>query len=76
MLARIVRETFSGLDDLTPQTWMGHRPCMPDSVPVVGPAAGHAGMWVAAGHGHLGLTDSLNTAKRMADMVFAHQDHL
>jgi len=43
-------------------------------VPVVGPAAGHNGLWVAAGHGHLGLTDSLNTARRIADMVFAHQE--
>lgn len=74
VLARIVRDTFSGLDHLTPRTWMGHRPCMPDSVPVVGPAAGHNGLWVAAGHGHLGLTDSLNTARRIADMVFAHQE--
>jgi len=71
VLARIVRETFSGLDNLTPQTWMGHRPCMPDSVPVVGPVSEHNGLWLAVGHGHLGLTDSLNTAKRMADMVFA-----
>lgn len=55
VLARIVRETFAGLDGLTPKTWMGHRPCMPDSVPVIGPADGQAGLWIAAGHGHLGL---------------------
>ena len=76
VLARMVRETFVGLDGHTPQTWMGHRPCMPDSVPVVGPAQGHAGLWIAAGHGHLGLTDSLNTAKKIADMVVAHQEFL
>jgi D-amino-acid dehydrogenase len=40
VLGRIARETFRGLDDVPTTTWMGHRPCMPDSVPVVGPAPG------------------------------------
>jgi D-amino-acid dehydrogenase len=69
VLGRIARDTFRGLDGLASRTWMGHRPCMPDSVPVIGRAAGHAGLWIATGHGHLGLTDSLNTAQRIADGV-------
>jgi D-amino-acid dehydrogenase len=69
VLARIARETFPALADLPSRTWMGHRPCMPDTVPVVGPARGHRGLWIATGHGHLGLTDSLNTARRIADGV-------
>jgi D-amino-acid dehydrogenase len=43
---------------------------MPDSVPVVGAAPGHAKLWIATGHGHLGLTDSLNTAQRIAAALF------
>ncbi len=66
VLGRIARETFRGLDGVPTTTWMGHRPCMPDSVPVVGPAAGHPALWIATGHGHLGLTDSLTTAQRIA----------
>ncbi|HET8746911.1 MAG TPA: FAD-dependent oxidoreductase [Ramlibacter sp.] len=66
-LARVARESFPALRDLPAHTWMGHRPCMPDSVPVVGAAPGLAGLWLATGHGHLGLTDSLNTARRIAD---------
>jgi D-amino-acid dehydrogenase len=69
VLDRIAREAFPALERRTTTTWMGHRPCMPDSVPVVGPAPGHAGLWIATGHGHLGLTDSLNTAQRIADGV-------
>lgn len=69
VLGRIARETFRGLDDLPTRTWMGHRPCMPDSVPVVGAAPRHRGLWLATGHGHLGLTDSLNTAQRIADAL-------
>jgi D-amino-acid dehydrogenase len=66
ILERIARETFDGLDDLQTTQWMGHRPCMPDSVPVIGPAAGRPGLWLAVGHGHLGLTDSINTAQSIA----------
>jgi D-amino-acid dehydrogenase len=69
ILERIVRETFPGLDGIAPTTWMGHRPCMPDSVPVVGPAEGYPGLWLAVGHGHLGMTDSINTAGRIANAL-------
>lgn len=67
VLGRIARDNFRGLDGLSASEWMGHRPCMPDSVPVVGPAPGHQGLWLATGHGHLGLTDSLKTAQQIAD---------
>ena len=69
VLERIVRETFRGLEGIQPATWMGHRPCMPDSVPVVGPVEGKPGLWLAVGHGHLGMTDSISTAGRIADAL-------
>ncbi len=69
VLERIVRESFPGLRDLSCATWMGHRPCMPDSVPRIGPAPDRPGLWLAVGHGHLGLTDSLPTALRIADAM-------
>jgi D-amino-acid dehydrogenase len=74
LLERIARETFDGLAKAQTVHWMGHRPCMPDSVPVVGPVTGQPGLWFATGHGHLGLTDSVNTAQRIADDMLA-QDH-
>jgi D-amino-acid dehydrogenase len=37
--------------------WMGHRPCFPDTLPVMGPSR-HRGLWFNFGHGHLGLTMS------------------
>ena len=66
ILEHIARQTFTGLEDGPVTTWMGHRPCMPDSVPVVGAAPGQRGLWLAVGHGHLGLTDSIPTAERIA----------
>lgn len=53
--------------DATP--WMGARPCMPDMKPVIGRASGHAGLWLAFGHGHQGLTLGPATGKLMAAMM-------
>ncbi len=46
--------------------WMGHRPCLPDSLPVIGPVARWPGLWCAFGHGHLGLTGSAPTGALLA----------
>lgn len=52
------------LDDET--IWMGHRPCLPDSMPVLGAVPDRPNLWCAFGHGHLGVTGSANTAKLIA----------
>jgi D-amino-acid dehydrogenase len=46
--------------------WMGHRPCLPDSLPVLGPVRRWPGLWCAFGHGHLGLTGSAPTGAVLA----------
>jgi D-amino-acid dehydrogenase len=43
--------------------WMGHRPCFPDSLPVIGRSREFKNMVMAFGHGHLGLTGAASTAK-------------
>lgn len=49
--------------------WMGHRPALPDTIPVIGPSAKTAGVYYATGHGHLGLTLAATTARIIADLV-------
>lgn len=51
------------------KVWMGHRPCMPDSMPVLGAVPDAAGLWCGFGHGHLGVTESINTADWLADAI-------
>jgi glycine/D-amino acid oxidase-like deaminating enzyme len=46
--------------------WMGHRPCLPDSLPVIGESPAHPGLWLAFGHGHLGLTGAAVTGDVLA----------
>jgi D-amino-acid dehydrogenase len=49
--------------------WMGFRPSMPDSLPVIDVAPGNSRVILAFGHGHLGLTQSAGTAEIIADLV-------
>ena len=35
---------------------MGFRPSTPDSLPILGPAPGRPGIFLALGHGHFGMT--------------------
>jgi D-amino-acid dehydrogenase len=49
--------------------WMGCRPCFADSRPVIGRAARHAGLWLAYGHGHWGLTLGPATGRLLAEMM-------
>lgn len=50
-------------------SWMGHRPCLPDSVPVLGPLRTWDGIWCAFGHGHLGLTGAAPTGALLAAAI-------
>ena len=50
-------------------TWMGSRPCFPDSRPVLGRAPGHRELWLAYGHAHWGLTLGPATGRLLAEMV-------
>lgn len=47
-------------------SWMGHRPCLPDSLPILGPAQSFGGLWFNFGHGHLGLTLSAVSGELLA----------
>jgi len=49
--------------------WMGFRPSLPDSLPVIGPAPGEPRVLYAFGHGHLGLTQAAATAELIAALV-------
>lgn len=51
------------------KTWLGSRPCFPDSRPVIGRASGHPGLWLAVGHAHWGLTLGPATGRMIAEMM-------
>ncbi|WP_209597472.1 FAD-binding oxidoreductase [Ruegeria sp. HKCCSP351] len=49
--------------------WMGFRPSLPDSLPVIDRSSRAPEVLYAFGHGHLGLTQSAGTAELVADLV-------
>ena len=51
--------------------WSGARPCTPDSVPIVGPAGRTPGLFVATGHGTLGMTLAAATGRAITALVTA-----
>jgi D-amino-acid dehydrogenase len=50
-------------------TWAGLRPATADGLPVIGAVPGHDGLYVAAGHGMLGVTLAPATAALLAPLV-------
>ena len=51
------------------RSWMGFRPSMPNSVPVIRPSRHGDDILLAFGHGHLGLTLAPVTARLISDLV-------
>lgn len=49
--------------------WMGFRPSLPDSLPVIGALPEDARLLLAFGNGHLGLTQSAAMGRLIADLV-------
>lgn len=49
--------------------WMGYRPSLPDSLPVIGAASASPDIVYAFGHGHLGLTQSAATGRLVQQLL-------
>jgi D-amino-acid dehydrogenase len=49
--------------------WMGFRPSLPDSLPVIGASSANPDIVYAFGHGHLGLTQSAATGRLVQQLL-------
>ena len=63
------RALFPHLDTSDVTSWMGHRPCLPDSLPVIGRARRFDNAWMAFGHGHMGMCMGATTGREVAHLV-------
>ncbi|MCB2095247.1 MAG: FAD-binding oxidoreductase [Rhodobacteraceae bacterium] len=70
-IARIEEGARAIFDNLPApsRNWMGFRPSMPDSLPVIGFSKGGRDVVHAYGHGHIGLTLAPVTGALVADMI-------
>ena len=69
ILVRKAAGFLPGFDPAGGTQWMGFRPSLPDSLPVIARAPGAERVIYAFGHGHLGLTQSAGTAELVAALA-------
>lgn len=65
----LARQIFPIGKRLEPEPWLGRRPCMPDMLPVIGPAPRHKGLWLSFGHHHLGFTLGPVSGRLLGEMM-------
>jgi D-amino-acid dehydrogenase len=63
------KRMLPSLDIEERSAWLGFRPSMPDSLPVIGPIAGRPDVYLGFGHGHYGLTQGPVTGRILADLI-------
>jgi D-amino-acid dehydrogenase len=82
LTARDAPSSFAQLDAVVPvarsvvefgepvgEIWRGSRPTLPDSLPMIGPAPRHSGLWLAFGNQHIGFTTGPATGAAIAAMI-------
>lgn len=69
ILLENARRWFPDLDGTGASRWMGFRPSMPDSLPVISRSPRFANAVFAFGHGHCGLMMSARTGELVRDLV-------
>jgi len=82
LTARDAPSSFGQLDAVVPvarevlefgeavgEPWRGARPTLPDSLPMIGPAPRHPGLWLAFGNQHIGFTTGPATGAAIAAMI-------
>ncbi|SHK74250.1 NAD(P)/FAD-dependent oxidoreductase [Halomonas caseinilytica] len=69
-LRELARGMFARpLDETNATPWMGFRPSLPDSLPVIDRAGPEGRVWLAFGHHHLGLTQAAITARLVSQFI-------
>lgn len=75
LLVGHVRAMFRDLPEAVPEYWMGCRPSIPDSLPVIDRVPTAPDVIVAFGHGHLGMTGAPATARIVCDLVLGRHSN-
>lgn len=63
------RQAFALAHRLEAEPWLGSRPTLPDSRPMIGESPRHRGLWLAFGHQHIGFSSGPATAQVLAALM-------
>jgi D-amino-acid dehydrogenase len=56
-------------DESRVSRWLGFRPSLPDSLPVIGPSSRFANAFYAFGHGHVGMCGASTTGRILSELI-------
>ena len=69
MLSHHIQSLFSELNYDSQIDWLGHRPALVDSLPMIGSITGNENLFTAFGHQHLGLTGGAKTGRIVSELI-------
>lgn len=69
LLEKQIRAAIPGLTWKKTVEWMGHRPSMSDSLPVIGESPVVSGAYMGFGHDHVGLTGGPKTGRILSQLI-------
>jgi D-amino-acid dehydrogenase len=76
ILDKQMRRVFPDISPADATKWMGRRPSMPDSLPVIGRGTKFGNVYYAFGHGHVGLCSGAPTGRLVADLIAGRQPNI
>lgn len=68
-LLELGKKMYPAMNTEKTSRWMGHRPCLPDSLPVIGASPRAKNVFYAFGHGHIGMCSASGTARSIAELI-------
>ena len=69
VLLEHIKGMFPDVNTREYKLWMGFRPSTPDSLPILGEMPGRAGLYLATGHGHFGMTGGPPSGKIVSQLI-------
>lgn len=66
---RILPGLLARHDESRLSRWLGFRPSLPDSLPVIGPSSRYRNAYYAFGHGHMGMCGAPLTGKLISELI-------
>jgi len=76
LLERNIKDAIPGITWKKSVEWMGHRPSVADSTPLIGGVPGLSGAYMGFGHDHVGLTGGPKTGRLLAQMISGRQPNI
>ena len=76
LLLKQAKAAIPGLAWKEARKWMGHRPAIVDSIPVIGEVQGAPGAFLGFGHHHIGLTGGPKTGRLLAQLIAGQRPNI